>query len=823
MSATKNQLWVLFIFLCFIIMAGICLREHPRVIRDQKILSNPGSAYLIQNYAFNGKIQIPENSPVWLQSLGKELQNELKKRLDSKSSIPLQTKPIRKGIQLQINSQDPCQISHNRGKILVTAVDEGTMKTAVFYLLQRYFGYRWYWDGPLGEVISNHPDQWIPRFSEKCQPSFLSRWLWGVPQGWADRNLLDPRFDFHHGLYRIFTDQVYEENPDFRPSYNGKPVMRSAKQIQPDLGNPAVMDFTAKKVAEYFDKNPHKMSYRLGINDNATYGNSVFTEPLIRNHGYFRDVPDYSNLVFHFMNGVAKRLETTHPDKYIGCLAYSWAENVPDFPVHPKVIPYLTADRMQGYDPVWKAEDQELTLKWRKAGTEHIGHYDYFYGGPYTFPRISFTLLSESISFAHQSGVSGFVSEVSPLWPIDAPKLWLISQLLWNIEQDPQTLLKEYFNDLFGGAATAIEQFYQIAEKQWHSQTTEGLWIRLYTDENGVSLYPLEVIESMRSCLEKARKINTDPLVEKRIDLISQCFSMTESSHAARTYHNQLVAQPYQSVSDIREAIEALQKWKIHYAEFRGKLDSLTKNTHYTKKASGILTQHLRWKPSAPEKHALCEVNAYLKSNPNPGLEKEIQLVIDKFPAIAKTYEILRNNRNRKIFNRSANGGFENHTKPPSRRQKAATIEEPPSWRIRMYRNESFFYHWIPEAAYQGERGIRIEGNCTGYLRQLHRLKKEHACQAEFWYRGKILPGSTIQIRFLFHDAERSFLETQQVSLPQGEWEWKRHAIIAIPPEETEFVSLEINFNRQDKNGWLEIDNAHLMYLPIDGVTNLGK
>lgn len=815
MLVTKNQLWSLLVFLCLTIITGVCLREHPRVIRDQKILSNPGSAYLIQNFGFNGKIQIPKNSPDWLKSLGNQLGDELEKRLVSGSPIPLQTKPIRKGIVLKVDSKVDTQIVHNRGKILVTASDKGTMKTAVFQLLQRYFGYRWYWDGPLGEIVPDQPNQWIPPFAEKCQPSFLSRWLWGVPEAWADRNLLDPRFDFHHGLYRIFTDQVYEENPNFRPNYNGKPVMKSAKQIQPDLGNPAVMDFAARKVAEYFDKNPHKMSFRLGINDNATYGNSVFTEPLIRNHGYFRDVPDYSNLIFHFMNGVAQRLEATHPNKYIGCLAYSWAENVPEFPVHSKVIPYLTADRMQGYDPVWKAEDQDLTQRWRKAGTEHIGHYDYFYGGPYAFPRISFNLLSESISFAQQSGVSGFVSEVSPLWPIDGPKLWLISQLLWNIEQNPQTLLKEYFNDLFGDAANAIEQFYKIAEKQWHAQTTEGLWIRLYTDENGVSIFSLEAIELMRNFLERAKAINTDPVVGKRIALICHCFSMTESIHTASSYRNQLVSQSYQSISDIQKAIQGLKNWKNYYIKFRENLDLLAKEPCYTSKATAILAQHLRWKPSAPEKHTLCAINSYLESNPNPTLEQEIQKVFHNLPEISMAYKILRRNRNRKTVNQLKNGGFEDYTNAPRRRQKAATIEEPPGWRIRMFPNESFFYSWIPEASHRGERGIRIDGNATGYLRESsRRLPNGNACEANFWYRGKILPGSTIQIRFLFHDAEKSFIETQQVSLPQGEWGWKKHSLIAIPPKEAKFVTFEINFNRQDKNGWLEIDDAGLFFLP---------
>ena len=90
---------------------------------------------------------------------------------------------------------------------------------------------------------------------------------------------------------------------------------------------------------------------------------------------WFRGRPDFSALVFTFMNRAATELAKTHPDKYLGCLAYYWCENVPPFPVDPHVIPFLTADRSQSYDPAFRREEFELQEKWGKAlGIEPTKH-----------------------------------------------------------------------------------------------------------------------------------------------------------------------------------------------------------------------------------------------------------------------------------------------------------------------------------------------------------------------------------------------------------------------------------------------------------------
>ena len=132
---------------------------------------------------------------------------------------------------------------------------------------------------------------------------------------------------------------------------------------------------------------PEQESFALGVNDALIFGESPETLALIGRTAllrpaerdyegqapggglttWFRERPDYSNLVFTFMNRAADELSRTHPQKYLGALAYYWAENAPDFRLNPQVIPFLTADRAQGYDPKFWKEEMDLQERWARA------------------------------------------------------------------------------------------------------------------------------------------------------------------------------------------------------------------------------------------------------------------------------------------------------------------------------------------------------------------------------------------------------------------------------------------------------------------------
>ena len=150
---------------------------------------------------------------------------------------------------------------------------------------------------------------------------------------------------------------------------------------------------------------------------------------------WFRGKPDYSDLVFGFMNCAADEVARQHPGKLLGAYAYYWCENTPTFPVRENIVPWLTANDTQGYDAAFVAEDRALIGRWCRSGARVVGMYDFLYGSPFLVPRLATRLTAESIRFAHDAGVRAYFAEAYAQWMFDGPKLWVTAQLLWNPQQ----------------------------------------------------------------------------------------------------------------------------------------------------------------------------------------------------------------------------------------------------------------------------------------------------------------------------------------------------------------------------------------------------
>ena len=199
--------------------------------------------------------------------------------------------------------------------------------------------------------------------------SFLTRALGGVDAEWGKFNGLGPRLNFSHNLNRVFPAELFDSQPELFPMVGGQRMRPGTGRVNwnPDLGEPRVAGVAAEAAMQYFRANPDTVSFALGVNDGLRFGESPATLKWVEPAKWFRDRPDYSDLIFNFMNAVAEKTVVEWPEKYVGALAYYWAENVPSFPLHPNVIPFLTADRSQFYDREFREEELGLQEMWGEA------------------------------------------------------------------------------------------------------------------------------------------------------------------------------------------------------------------------------------------------------------------------------------------------------------------------------------------------------------------------------------------------------------------------------------------------------------------------
>ncbi len=413
------------------------------------------------------------------------------------------------------------------------------------------------------------------RRPELSDSAFWTRALGGVDKEWGEFNQLTPRLNFSHNLGRIVPRELFDEQPELFPLIDEKRWRPKPGRVNwnPDLGEPATAELAVLAADEYFKENPGAVSFALGVNDGLRFGESPATLEWIDPVRWFRNRPDYSDLVFQFMNGVAQRLEPSWSDKHVGALAYYWAENVPSFSLHPQVLPYLTADRSQFYDAGFRREELELQRRWANAFVKserlnaekvildqphsdpdgspltavssgpRLGIYDYIYGVGFLVPRIHTEYLSYHLRHARTVGFTDYYAEMSPNWGIDGPQPWLVAQLLLDPEADFETMLDEYYARFFKTASVPMRRFFERCEEQWVNQTGASYWLKHFKNDSQAKLFPSGVSRELRTLLNDALRqaeCSGNEVVIERIRFVRVAWGLTERYVAFCEARNEL-------------------------------------------------------------------------------------------------------------------------------------------------------------------------------------------------------------------------------------------------------------------------------------------
>ena len=464
------------------------------------------------------------------------------------------------------------RIKVGRKNLTIEASDDIGWEFGLYTLLDEFGGVRWYWPGEEGTYTPKR-DRWkVPYGSYDYAPAYVSRQLTGLHSReeklWGRHNRLHATFSFMHNLWRIFDREFFLEHPealavDWDPADPPPPGDRFWR-AQPDLSSPVVIEAAAEAAREAFREDPSLVSFALGTNDNTDFGDSPGIREWTRPMSYFRDLPDYSDLVFQFMNRVADQVSPEFPDRYLGCLAYMWSENVPSFPVRSTVLPYLTADRSQGYDVDFTEEDRELVQKWTEAGPRIIGVYDYIHGAPHPFPRRANLLIGQRIRDMHEAGVKAYRGEISPIWPFHGEVPWMVARMLWNPDLKPGELEREFLTDFFGPAAETMGAFYDRARDAWMTQEGSAVWIKYFYDEGGVDVFTDEDLEAMTGLLETALAEVGDGVYRGRVQSVWDTWQLTLAAAQFQNARRQLVlTQELSGPIPFYEMLMARKWWDV--------------------------------------------------------------------------------------------------------------------------------------------------------------------------------------------------------------------------------------------------------------------
>lgn len=372
----------------------------------------------------------------------------------------------------------------------------GTLN-GVSAFLETVVGVRWLFPGPDGEDVPERTTLTVPYAQIREEPAFTQRVispLSGNPYDgtrppislhyydWAQRNRLQGNYnrpiEFHHNMYSLFSvAQFGTSHPEFYP--NGRPPAAGVTAgWQPCFSEPGTVDAAVYRIIQFFQNNPDRTSYSLGVNDSRGFCEANPSHPAYPNAINSLGLADLSELYYDWVNQVVSQVAAVYPDKWFGLIAYQNVNDPPSFPLHPQVVPFLTKDRMSWLDPAVQAAELARLQQWESV-TAQLGWYDYTYGSVYAVPRIYPHLAADLL---RQSQDYGTVAHYMEMYPsaIDGPKAWLSAKLLWDPAQDEDDLLEEWYERAVGSsAAPELAAFYDLWETIWTTRMPSTGWFEL--------------------------------------------------------------------------------------------------------------------------------------------------------------------------------------------------------------------------------------------------------------------------------------------------------------------------------------------------------
>jgi hypothetical protein len=712
--------------------------------------------------------------------------------------------------------QDDLILWQNQGQLVLAGRDDLGSAFAVYHFLEKVLGVHWFWPGAIGEDLpSGHP-QTLPPLRQKIRPSFGSRLLW-APGGpeiplWRIRNRMRQNIDHSHSLYRWVPPALFDERPDFFPLVNGEryrpPPGRAAILYQPDLGNPDLPAFVASAIDAFWRENPQRRSASLSINDSMNYGTSPETMAWVDPKAWFRQVPQLTDLIFQFNNRVAEALTALGwSDRLVGAYAYNVAEHPPSFPIHPMVVPMLTADRSQWIHADFKAEDKAVIRGWSEKVEGTFGLYEYAYGHPFSLPRIIQQWLGESLQFAHAAGARAYFAEAPPLFAFDGDKHWFLMQLLWDIDQEPGAIRDHFFQRFFRSAAGPMRAFYDEAAIAWQSQPGPARWIKHYRDENHLHLLTRHRIGVMRGLLQQAEEASRkDPRAHERVQIVSEAFRLTEHLFDLFELRQQL-SFPGASLPEAGDFEPALQMLREHAEARRKARAQMTRLLENNPESSAWERQNnISMSFSDPSSNwvwrlleegldpgALTEET--LESLENPALARLVRLhQAGRVPAWESLPELMPDTA---FVQAGQTGRVETDVGP---------LPLQPGW-LWQGRPSEFLRGEVLPPLRPGEAGrVRLSGGLHSVLRYGLPIEPGRSYRIQIEVRGRISPDNRSRLN-AYHIDTQNRIQSVGVShrLPTGDHsQFSTITLLWEAPEDAALLYLRFIAQRQEPEDWLE-------------------
>ena len=318
-----------------------------------------------------------------------------------------------------------------------------------------------------------------------------------------------PYYCVHTSFLFLPPETYFKNHPEYYSLHNGKRISNG----QLCLSNPAVLAI----VKEFLHRNINEIigywCYDVSQNDNELYCECKQCKALEKKYG------GHSGIWVWFVNQVAR----SFPNYNFGTLAYKYTQ-APPAGIRPErnVVIRLCSIENCFAHPLEECNRNAKFLKdlkgWKQL-TDKLYIWDYVVDfNQYLLPWPNFRVLSNNIKSYIENGAIA-IHELGQYQSGDGEfsemKAWVIAKLLWNPDQNTDSLCHEFINAYYGKAARYVWQYYLLTQDLVTYNTHFDIMTRASDP-----LYNQEYINKSKDLMEKAVSADDNTVIRSRVDRV---------------------------------------------------------------------------------------------------------------------------------------------------------------------------------------------------------------------------------------------------------------------------------------------------------------
>lgn len=309
--------------------------------------------------------------------------------------------------------------------------------------------------------------------------------------------------------------EFYATHPEYFSLRDGK---RLSWNEQLCLSNPEVLEICKERLAKVMRENPGFRIYSLSQNDNYNFCQCEQCAAIEAKYG------GHSGLIVWFVNQVADAVREEFPDKYVGTFAYQYSRK-PPVGIAPRqnVVIRLCSIECCFAHPLTAGCPQNQAFMddlrgWARLAP-HLFIWDYIVDyAQYLAPWPNFQVLAPNICAFRDNKAIGIFEEAeyqSLGAEFEEMKSWTVNQLLWNPQQDTDSLVSIFINGFYGKAANRVLDYYRLCQ----SLVTPDVHFGIYIRENH-EIYNDDFLRQSFALLDEAAQLAESDAVRQRVERV---------------------------------------------------------------------------------------------------------------------------------------------------------------------------------------------------------------------------------------------------------------------------------------------------------------